>query len=331
MHFIAIETSCDETSVALFRNNTIVSHYVYSQIEAHKKYCGVVPEIASREHSKKIYELISKLKIKKLDAVGFTKGPGLKGSLLVGKIAALTLSRYFKTKIIGVNHLEGHLLSTEIEGKRVIKKLKFPLIALIVSGGHTELWYVKDYGVYSLIGKTRDDACGEAFDKVARILGLGYPGGPKIEKIAEKSKFSNIKFTVPYIKNSFEYSFSGIKTQIAYYVKGLKSITVAQKSEIAAAFQKSVFESLINKLDEAVKKFGVCNIVVCGGVSVNSFLRERLMDRFGNTGINIFLPDKEYTSDNAAMIGVAVLRRLDKGKYKNNIQIDSSLKISGWI
>lgn len=330
MYFLTIETSCDETSIAFFKNNKILNHYIYSQIKEHKKYKGVVPEIASRQHSQKIDELIKKINIRKLDYVGFTRGPGLTGSLLIGKIAALTIANYFNSKVVGINHLEGHILSCEIEKNIIKKKLKFPLIALIVSGGHSELWYVYDYGRYKKIGSTRDDACGEAFDKVAKVMGLGYPGGSVIEKLAGICRKRSLKFTVPDVKNSFDYSFSGIKTQIAYYVKDIKALSLSQKKEIAYAFQNAVFESIIRKLELACLKYKVSNIVLGGGVCANNELRRIVSDKFSKMNIRVYLPDKLYTSDNAAMLGVCLLRRIEKGGFKNSIEIDSDLEIESW-
>lgn len=330
MNILAIETSCDETSVCLIKDRNIVSHYVYSQIDFHKKYGGVVPEVASRHHSAKIGELVKKLNIDKIDAVGFTRGPGLKGSLLVGKIAAMVISNYFKSKIIGVNHLEGHLFSVDINGNKIEDKIKFPLVSLIVSGGHTELWYVKNYGEYILIGKTRDDACGEAFDKVAKILKLGYPGGPVIEKLSKKCVKKNFHFTVPDVKNSFDYSFSGIKTQVAYYVKDLKKITLSDKINISYAFQHAVSESLLKKLEMAVKKYRVKNIVVCGGVSANEYIRNTVLNAFPSDKFNVCFPQKNYSSDNAAMIGRVVVKMMEIGKYTEGIDIDPDLKPGKW-
>jgi len=323
MKYISIETSCDETSVAIFEDDNLVKHYVYSQIETHKKWGGVVPEVASREHSEKIAHLLKKLGIKNLDLVGFTRGPGLKGSLLVGKVSAFVLSEFFKCPIMGLNHLEGHFLSPELVRNKIVNKIKFPCIGLLVSGGHTELWYSEGYGNYKVIGKTRDDACGEAFDKVAKILGLGYPGGPIIDKMSKLIKEDPKIFTVPEVKNSFDYSFSGIKTQVAYYVRDLKKITRKDKLRIIKSFQSSVVESLLNKLDLAVRKFGVKNIVVSGGVSANSFLREKLFERFKE--FNIFLPELKYCGDNAAMMGVCMYRRIENGIYDGPVDVDDLL------
>jgi N6-L-threonylcarbamoyladenine synthase len=323
MIYLAIETSCDETSVAVFEDRKLIRHYVYSQVETHKKWGGVVPEVASRYHSEKISHLIKKLGIKKLDLVGFTRGPGLKGSLLVGKVSAFVLSEFFKCPIMGLNHLEGHFLSPELAENKIVNKIKFPCIGLLISGGHTELWYSKGYGNYKVIGKTRDDACGEAFDKVAKMLNLGYPGGPIIDKMSKKLRKEVKLFSVPDVKNSFDYSFSGIKTQVAYYVRDLKKITQMEKLKIVKSFQSCVVESLLNKLELAVNRYRVRNIVVCGGVSANSFLRKELYKRF--KGFNIFLPQRIYCQDNAAMMGVCIYRRIERGIYNSSVLIDDNL------
>ncbi len=328
MRFVAIETSCDDSSVAVIEGRKIVYHQTNSQISYHKRYRGVVPEVASRLHSRFIADLLSNAPIRKPYAVGFTRGPGLKGSLLVGKIAALCVSSYFKSHIVGINHLEGHLLACDIKDDSIEDILDFPLIALIVSGGHSELWYVSGYGRYKRIGKTRDDACGEAFDKVARIIGLNYPGGPEIERYAAKARKYNVEFTVPDVAKSFDYSFSGIKTQVMYYVKKMKSITESDRYEIAYAFQKAVCESLVRKLESAVEKFKVKNVAVCGGVSANLYLREVIKNRVGFC--KLYFPQIKYTSDNAAMIGVCLVRRFEKGRFKNSIEIDDSLVIGNW-
>lgn len=330
MNLVSIETSCDETSVCLLKGRKIISHYVYSQIDFHKKYGGVVPEVASRHHGAKIGELIKKLNIKKIDYVGFTRGPGLKGSLLIGKIAAMVLADYFKCKIVGLNHLEGHLFSVQINGNNIEKKLKFPLIVLIVSGGHTELWYSNEIGKYDIIGRTRDDACGEAFDKVAKILGLGYPGGPIIEKMAQTSIKKSSFFTVPEVKDSFDFSFSGIKTQVAYYVRDYKKITASHKADICYAFEDAAVKSLVKKLDLAVKKYKVKNIAICGGVSANGYLRKEILTKFDRTKYNIYFPDKKYSSDNAAMMGAALIEKIERKKIERDIEIDPDLKVRDW-
>lgn len=329
MRFVSIETSCDETSVAVFDERRIVFHEVYSQVPYHRRYKGVVPEIASRLHSEKISAILKKVDLKGIEAVGFTRGPGLKGSLLVGKIVALTIGNLFDIPIIGINHLEGHLLACDIVDDRIEDILKFPLICLCVSGGHTELWYCTSYGRYTLVGKTRDDACGEAFDKVARLLGFDYPGGPQIELAAKKAKRFNVSFTVPDVPSSFDYSFSGIKTQVMYYIRGLSRLTDEIKNEVAFAFQKAVCESLLRKLELAKNRFKVRNIAVCGGVSANKYLRGLVLSRFD--GCNIYFPPIKYTSDNAAMIGVGVFRRLQRKRFKNSLEIVDSLPIADWV
>jgi len=327
---VAIETTCDETSIALIIGRKIIKNLVYSQVELHSKYKGVVPEVASRSHSEKIIYLIKKiLPYKNFDAIVFSRGPGLLGPLIIGSISAQTLSEYFKIPLIGVNHLEGHLLGCEIENEIILDKFKFPLIALIVSGGHSELWLVKDYGEYRLLGSTRDDAAGEAFDKVARLLGLGYPGGKEIEKLASLEKEPKINFPIADVKNSLDFSFSGLKTAVSYYIKSINNLNKAQKISISAAFQKAIIESLLKKTLIAFDKYKVKQIVVCGGVSANSYLRNHFVESFLNRAEVIF-PEKKYCMDNAAMIGVCGFRRFEKKSFKNKINIESDLIIESW-
>lgn len=332
MRIVTIETSCDETSVALLDEDRLIKHYIFSQVYHHRRYRGVVPEIASRLHSEKLYKLLKKLDLQKNkpDYIGFTRGPGLKGSLLVGRIAAEVIGNYFEVPVYGLNHLEGHLYSVEIENDRILNKLKFPLITLIISGGHSELWYVEDYGKYKLLGSTRDDAVGEAFDKVAKLIGLNYPGGPEIEKFASKCKKTTLRFTVPEVKNSYDYSFSGIKTQVSYYVRDKKKITLKDKIEISYAFQKAVVESLYRKLYLAVKNYKVYNVVICGGVSVNSYLRNFMVEKINKSGVRIYFPDKKYTSDNAAMMAVLLKRMLERKKAREEKNIEADLKVYNW-
>jgi len=327
---VAIETTCDETSIALIEGKKILKNLVYSQVALHSRYKGVVPEVASRAHSEKVVCLIkSVLPYKKLGAIVFSRGPGLLGSLIIGGITARTLSEYFDVPLIGVNHLEGHLLGCEIENKVIVDKFEFPSIALVVSGGHSELWLVKDYGRYELLGATRDDAAGEAFDKVARLLGLGYPGGREIEKLASFKKKPEIDFPVADVKNSLDFSFSGLKTAVAYYIKDCGKIDENKKIDISAAFQKAIVESLLRKTLLAFELYKARQIIVCGGVSANLYLRKRFREIFRGKAEIIF-PDKRYCMDNAAMIGVCGFRRLAMKKFGNKINIESDLTIESW-
>jgi N6-L-threonylcarbamoyladenine synthase len=326
---LALETTCDETSIAITKGKKIISNLVYSQIKFHEKYKGVVPEIASRAHSEKIYELIKKEKkhIKNVNAIAFSRGPGLKGSLLIGRVAAETLSKFLEIPLMGINHLEGHLSACELIGKNIEKIFKFPLIALIVSGGHSELWLVKNYGIYKKLGSTRDDAAGEAFDKVAKLLGLPYPGGPMVEIMAKKAKKDSSIFTVPDVKNGLDFSFSGLKTQVAYYIRDKKKLTYKDKIEVCASFQKACVNSLLKKTIIAADKYKPRQIAICGGVSANGFLRRAFADAFSKKRIDLLYPQKEYCTDNAAMVAVCAYRKLEQNKLENNIEIDSNLEI----
>ena len=225
---LGIESTCDETSAALLKGGKeILSNVIYSQIDEHKKYHGVVPELASRAHAAKIATVIGEaLQNHPIDYVAFASGPGLPGGLMVGRVAAETLAKFKKVPIIGVNHLEGHIFACDFEGSEAKNKLQFPLIALVVSGGHTELWYVKNYGDYKVLGKTRDDAAGEAFDKVAKLLGLAYPGGPQVSKQALSGKRDAIHFPRPLLPGTWEFSFSGIKTAVSYYLRDHKDFSI---------------------------------------------------------------------------------------------------------
>jgi N6-L-threonylcarbamoyladenine synthase len=249
-YILGIETTCDETSASLLKNGRkIVTNVVYSQIDIHKKYAGVVPELASRAHAAKIAEAAkAALGGIKPDYIAFANGPGLPGGLLVGRVAAETLGMLHNVPVIGVNHLEGHLFACEFAGAAGIEPLEFPLISLIVSGGHTELWLVKGYGRYKILGKTRDDAAGEAFDKVAKLLGLGYPGGPEVSAQALNGNPEAIKFPRPYMPGTFEFSFSGIKTAVSYYLRDNKNINIP---DVCASFQEAMADTLVKKTIDA--------------------------------------------------------------------------------
>ena len=329
--FLAVETTCDETSVALLEGRKIIRNLVYSQIPLHSAYKGVVPEVASRAHSDKIGALTAKaLKgVKKIDGVVFSRGPGLLGSLLVGRMASQTVSGYLGVPLVGVNHLEGHLLACEIEKGEIKDKFRFPLIALIVSGGHSELWLARGYGEYELLGSTRDDAAGEAFDKVAKLMDLGYPGGPEVERLAALPGGEKIVLPVPNVLNSLEFSFSGLKTAVAYFIRDAGKLGKARKIGLARSFQEAVVESLFIKTASALEKYGVKQLAVCGGVSANGFLRKYLKEKLGEK-TQLLFPEKKYCMDNAAMIGACGFRRFEKGKFRNEIKVDSDLGIRSW-
>jgi len=331
---LGIETTCDETAAAVLQGGRkLLSNVVYSQVSLHKKFSGVVPEIASRAHSEKIAYIIAKsLEQASLqkppDAIAFASGPGLPGALLVGKMAAQTLSKIYAISYIGVNHLEGHLFACEFSDDEVKNTLKFPLIALIVSGGHSELWYVSGYGKYKILGATRDDAAGEAFDKIAKLLKLGYPGGPAVEKYALLNKSDPVKFPRPFLKGGFDFSFSGLKTSVSYYLRDNKKIDAPA---VCDGFQQAVVDTLVFKAISAAKHYNVKNIVVGGGVSANAALREGMQDKCNKNGMRIMFSQKKFCSDNAAMIALAGYKKMALGAHIGDLKnINPQLKIKNW-
>lgn len=331
---LGIESTCDETSAALLRGgNEILSNVIYSQIDEHKKYHGVVPELASRAHAAKIATVINEaLGNEHIDCVAFASGPGLPGGLMVGRVAAETLANFKKVPILGVNHLEGHIFACDFEGTEAKNRLQFPLVALVVSGGHTELWYVKDYGQYKVLGKTRDDAAGEAFDKVAKLLGLAYPGGPQVSKQALQGKRDAIHFPRPLLPGTWEFSFSGIKTAVSYYLRDHKNFSVP---DVCASFEQAMVDTLVTKTLLAAKKYKVRHIAVGGGVAANSLLREQMQKEAAAAGIEVHFVERKLSSDNAAMIALAAYRKLahaeQTGKpVKKNIDINPNMKVRSW-
>lgn len=336
MLIFAIETSCDETAAAVVADGRkIVSNVVSSQIKLHAKYSGVVPELASRAHIENINIVIaSALKkaglsfegfAKKVSAITYTRGPGLAGSLLVGQMAAETLSAVTGVPLTAVNHLEGHIFAAMLEHK----DLKPPFLSLIVSGGHTELVIVKDFGSYRYLGGTRDDAAGEAFDKVARFMGLPYPGGPVIDRLSKDGDPEKIHFTRPMLKGSWDFSFSGIKTAVVNIVKSSPGF---KKEDICASFQSAVVETLVAKTLSAAAQYCLKKIVLGGGVAANSALRKHMAAAAKTSGIKLYLPSVKLCTDNAAMMGCA-------GYYKYKALgaagkgiggIEPGLKLSSW-
>jgi N6-L-threonylcarbamoyladenine synthase len=307
---LAIETSCDETSAAvLLDGRTVLSNIVYSQIDIHKKFGGVVPEIASRNHVEKISQVIDEAlegankTLDEMDMIAVTYGPGLVGALLVGVSTAKALAFSLDKPLVPVNHIEGHICANFIQ----FPDLEPPFVCLIVSGGHSHLVHVKDYGIYEILGRTRDDAAGEAFDKVARTLGLGYPGGPKIDQLAKIGNPEAVQFPRVYLeKGSLDFSFSGLKSAVLNHINkcNMKNIEVIPK-DIAASFQAAVVEVLSAKAIMAAKSCGVDKIVLAGGVAANAGLRERLGEEAGASGIELYYPALDLCTDNAAMIGCA--------------------------
>ena len=308
MKILAIESSCDETAAAVVENGrTVLSSVVASQVEEHKIYGGVVPEIASRKHIVHIMPVIeetlqkAKLELKDIDQIAVTYGPGLVGALLVGVSAAKALAFTLDVPLIGVNHLEGHIFANFLSHP----DLKPPFMALVVSGGHTSLVHVKDYNSFKLMGQTRDDAAGEAFDKVARVMGLPYPGGPQIDKLAKEGNPLAIDFPQA-MKNeeNFEFSFSGLKSAVLNYLNSMQQKHIEiNKADVAASFQHSVIEVLIAKAMQAVQESHCDTLVLAGGVAANSSLESRLREAADKAGIRFCFPNKLLCTDNAAMIG----------------------------
>ncbi len=331
---LGIESTCDETSAAVLQDGKkLLSNVIYSQIEEHKKYHGVVPELASRAHAAKIATVIQEaLQNYDIDCVAFASGPGLPGGLMVGRVAAETLAAYKQVPLVGVNHLEGHIFACDFEGGEVKNRLQFPLVALVVSGGHTELWYVKNYGQYKVLGKTRDDAAGEAFDKVAKLLGLPYPGGPQVSAQALKGHRDAIAFPRPLLPGTWEFSFSGIKTAVSYYLRDHQTISVP---DVCASFEEAMVDTLVTKTLLAAKKYKVNYIAVGGGVAANSLLRERMQACAQAQGKTVYFVERKLSSDNAAMIALAAYKKLEyaqrTGKpFKANVDIDPNMKVRSW-
>ena len=331
---LGIESTCDETSAALLQGGKVLlSNVIYSQIDEHKKYHGVVPELASRAHAAKIATVIGEaLQNYPVDYVAFASGPGLPGGLMVGRVAAETLAAYKQVPLIGVNHLEGHLFACDFENGTVKNRLQFPLVALVVSGGHTELWYVENYGQYKVLGKTRDDAAGEAFDKVAKLLGLAYPGGPQVSKQALLGKRDAITFPRPLLPGTWEFSFSGIKTAVSYYLRDHRSVSVP---DVCASFEQAMVDTLVTKTLLAAKKYKVNYIAVGGGVAANTLLRETLQREAAKQSKTVFFVDRKLSSDNAAMIALAGYKKLEYAEQTGaplqpNIDINPNMKVHGW-
>jgi N6-L-threonylcarbamoyladenine synthase len=323
---LGIETTCDETSVAVVENGEkILSNIIASQVKIHQKYGGVVPEIASREHMKNILiicaEALKKagILLKNIDGIAIANGPGLKGSLLVGLSFAKAVSFALDKPLIGVNHIEGHIYANFL----VHKNIEFPFISLIVSGGHTSLILVNEIGHLKILGTTRDDAAGEVFDKIAKYLNLGYPGGPIIEKLALKGGKNAIIFPRPLTKTpNLDFSFSGLKTAVIYFVNEKKKMQGELKVEdICASFQQAVIETLIHKTLIATEKHRINAIVVGGGVAANESLRREMLKAGKTYNKKIYFPSKELCTDNAAMIAVVGYYKLMKG-FSDSFYLD---------
>ncbi len=308
---LGIDTSCDDTSVSVVdvekERFTVVSNIVSSQAEVHKKFGGIVPEIASRKHIEVILPLFmqalddANIRIDDIDVISVCKGPGLIGSLIVGCSFAKSISYVKKIPLVSVNHLEGHLFSSF-----PVEKVEFPFLGLIVSGGHTTIVRVDAPLRYRELGKTRDDAAGEAFDKVAKLLGLGYPGGPVIDELSKKGDREKFRFTRPYLPDTFDFSFSGLKTAVLNLVKSMDSDDLKENiPDIVASFQSTVIDVLLKKVQWALKKEGLKRLMVSGGVAANSELRNRFKELSEEMDIELHIPPPRYCTDNAVMISVA--------------------------
>lgn len=322
---LAIESSCDETAAAVVRNGReALSNVISSQIALHTQFGGVVPEIASRKHMEQINQVITcalteaKVSLSDITAIGVTYGPGLVGALLVGVAEAKAIAYAAKKPLVGVHHIEGHVAAnfiTQYPGQEKHLKLEPPFICLIVSGGHTHLVIVKDYGEFEIIGKTRDDAAGEAFDKVARAVGLGYPGGPKIDEAARRGNPHAVEFPRAKVAGSpYDFSFSGLKSAVLNYINHARmtgeEIVVP---DLAASFQNAVVEALVSRAVLAAKEYGYGRLAIAGGVASNSALRAAMKRACEENGLEFYYPSPVLCTDNAAMIGAAAYYEYQKG------------------
>ncbi len=327
MLILGIESSCDETAAAVLADGSrLLSNVVYSQIETHGKYGGVVPELASRKHMESIYPVVREaldqagVSLNVLDGLAVTQGPGLIGSLLVGLSFTKAISLVKKIPYVGVDHISAHLLAAFLEED----KPSFPYVALVASGGHSSLFRVVDYHTYQLLGRTRDDAAGEAFDKVGKLLGLEYPGGPIISKIAESGNPGAVQFPRAWLEpESLDFSFSGIKTAVANYIFEQQQLGhTLDIPDICASFQEAVVEVLVKKTVQAAQHCKVDTVVLAGGVGANQRLRQTLADEVANQGMKVYLPSPHFCTDNAAMVALAGYHLL-----KNNAQLTYDMDV----
>ncbi|MCH8536757.1 MAG: tRNA (adenosine(37)-N6)-threonylcarbamoyltransferase complex transferase subunit TsaD [Alkalimonas sp.] len=320
MRVLGIETSCDETGIAIYDSeHGLLSHVLYSQIELHADYGGVVPELASRDHVRKTLPLIrqalaeAKCSAAEIDGVAYTAGPGLAGALLVGASIGRSLAFAWQKPAVGVHHMEGHLLAPMLEANPPA----FPFLALLVSGGHTQLVDVQGIGQYQVLGESIDDAAGEAFDKTAKLMGLDYPGGPLLAKMAMQGDATAYKFPRPMLdRPGLDFSFSGLKTSAANVIAKAGSSAQVQ-ADIAASFQQAVVDTLVAKCERALQQTGLKRLVVAGGVSANTSLREQLATLLHKRGGQVFYPRKEFCTDNGAMIAFAGHQRLVAGQQQD--------------
>lgn len=319
---LGIESSCDDTSAAVIQGSKILSNIAANQ-EIHNEYGGVVPELASRAHQQNIIPVVqkslnqAKIQQKDISAIAFTRGPGLLGSLLVGTSFAKSLAMSLNIPLIEVNHLQAHILAHFIEDANP-EPPKFPFLCLTVSGGHTMIVLVKDYFKMEILGKTIDDAAGEAFDKIGKILGLDYPAGPIIDQLAKEGNENAFQFSKPKLEQ-YNYSFSGIKTSVLYFiqkeVKKNPHFIQEHLNDLCASVQKTIIDTLMNKLEKAAKDLGIKEVAIAGGVSANSALRQAMHTKAEELGWNIYIPKFEYTTDNAAMIAMVAQLKYERGLF----------------
>ncbi len=330
MRILALETSCDETAAAVIDNGRIKSNIIASQAKRHAQFGGVVPEVAARDHINAVIPTIelslkqAKTKLSELDYIAVTQGPGLATSLMIGADTARALGVALNIPVLPINHLEAHIYANFVE-----KKIKFPAIILVVSGGHTMLVEMKKHGSYRILGETLDDAAGEAFDKTAKMMGLGYPGGPMISKFAEKGNDAKFNFPRPMINSgNFNFSFSGLKTSVLYTIQKFKSLNPKLKSDLSASVQKAIVDVLIGKLEKSIQQYKPKTIMLGGGVAANELLRKEFKALASKFKIDASIPQFEYCTDNAAMIGLAAYYRIKNKKNKpKNFSIDPNLEL----
>ncbi len=336
---MGIESSCDETAIALLADGTeILSNVISSQIEIHKEYGGVVPEIASRHHLNNIPFVFDRalkeagVELKDVDEIGVTAGPGLAGALLMGTAFAKAVAAASGIPLVGVHHIQAHILANVIEHPF----LEPPFLSLVVSGGHTHLIEVEGWNKFKVLGATRDDAVGEAYDKVARVIGLGYPGGPKVDALAKQGDPHAIEFKRVYLeKDSLDFSFSGTKTAVINYMHSAQQRGETVKpADVAASFQQAVIEVLVNKAVRAVKEAGYCELALAGGVACNSELRRQLGEALAKEGIGLYIPSPILCTDNGAMVAAAAYRKAREGHYASgrldvfpNLNIETQLDL----
>lgn len=350
MNILGIETSCDETSAAVIKNGvSVITNVVSSQIKIHEKYGGIVPELASRHHLENVNFVVEEaLKgTKKIDAISVTSGPGLIGSLLVGTTTAQAISNILKIPCIGINHIEGHIFANYLRtpehspryrsgeaGQNIRTPVAPPFIALIVSGGHTDLILAEDLGKYKVLGRTRDDAVGEVFDKIAKFLKLGYPGGPVIDKLAKNGNSKSIPFPRPYMRGTWDFSFSGLKTSVINYVREHQNIRTSKHLyDLCASFQQACIDVLIEKTISACKKYRIKKILLGGGVTANSQLRTDIIKKCKSENIKLLLPAISLCTDNAAMIASAGYFKLKKTgltRHRGVINPSANLELKNW-